>query len=637
MIAVSAPTWSSLRAHRGALTGTGAVLAVAGALVSATGVLMESGLRSPGHGPQAGMLAALAGSFAGTALMVVLMVTSSTVTLALRQRRRELALLRVVGATASQVRRQIADELVLLTLVAAPVGAVAGLGLARLTRPLLLDAGVVEPGFSFSPSPLPALSAVLLLLPVAVVAARLATREILRQPPTTAIREAAVEARGIGPVRRVLAAVTAVVGLLAAGLPIVVPGTLGAATAATSALLLVGAAALAGPLLVTAVVARVDRRTSGWRNPAGRLAIANTRGFSRRLATAVVPLAVALALGTVQSTTDRTVLTAATEQLRDGLHADLVVTGTGPLEPSEVDAIEGSSGETLALASTTLQVRTDDEDVPGLAALSWEWAAARVLPATGAGDLVDPGVDPGVVDGSLAALEQPGTVAVSSDVRFETGAGMGDDLVVRTDGGEQLELEVVAVYDRGLGFGGFITGTATAAAHGLDAPVDTVLVDAPAGAAGELSDRLADQGLTATSPAAYADTSVASGPQEQRLSLVLLLALLVFVGLAAANTLVMTTAGRRAELALLARTGATRRQLVTMAGVESLVVAALAWAIGTLAVLPAVAGVSGGLLGLAVPPVDVLTWAVLSGAVLVISVGSIVGATAVQVRRRVAA
>lgn len=622
---MSALTWSSLRAHRGALAGTAVVLAVAGALVSATGVLMESGLRSPGTGAQAGLLATIAGSFAGTALLVVLLVTSSTVTLALRQRRRELALLRVVGATASQVRRQIADELVLLTLVTAPVGAVAGLVLARLTRPLLLDAGVVEPGFSFTPSPLPALSAVVLLLPVAVVAARLATRETLRQPPTTAIREAAIDGRGIGQVRRVLAVVTAVLGVLAAGTPVVVPGTIGAATAATSALLLIGAAALAGPLLVTAVLDRVGRWTAGWRSPAGRLAIANTRGFSRRLATAVVPLAVALALGTVQSTTDRTVSAAATEQLRDGLHADLVVTGV--LEPADVAAVAGTPGVegSVALASTTLQVRTDDEEVPGLAALSWESQSVRVLPASGPGDLYDPGV----VDGSLAALEQPGTVAVSTDARFESGHGIGDEVLVRADGGERVALEVVAVYDRGLGFGSYTTGAATTAAHDLAAPVDTVLVAAPSDVAGEL----ARQGLTATSPAAYAEAAVAAGPQEQRLSLVLLLALLVFVGLAAANTLVMTTAGRRTELALLARTGATRRQLVAMAAVESLVVAGVAWAIGTLAVLPAVTGVAAGLLSLAVPPVDVLTWAVLSGAVLVIAVGSIVGTTAAQVRR----
>lgn len=618
------PTWASLRAHRGSLAGTAVVLAVAGALVSATGVLMESGLRDPGSEAQAGLLSTIASSFAGTALLVVLLVLSSTVTLALRQRRRELALLRVVGATSSQVRRQVSDELVLLTLVTAPVGAAAGLVLARLTRPLLLDAGVVAPGFAFTASPLPALSAVVLLLPVAVVAARLATRETLRQPPTAALREAAVDQREIGRVRRVLAAVTAAAGLLAAGSPLVVPGTIGAATAATSALLLVAAAALAGPLLVGWVLRHVARLTAGWHSPAGRLAVANSRGFSRRLATAVVPLAVALAIGTVQSTVDRTVSTAGAEQLRDGLHADLVVTSPAGFTPEDVAQIGGLAGvgATVPLASTSAQVRVDDEDVPGLAALSWEAQSLRVLPAGGPGD----SYDPDVVDGSLTALDRPDTVAVSTDVRFETGHGLGDEVEIRLDGRGTTTMEVVAVYDRGLGFGGYTTGTAT-----VDAPVDTVLVDTDAVAA--VTTALTDRGLVAAPPAAYARAAVAAGPQEQRLSLVLLLALLVFVGLAAANTLVMTTSGRRGELTVLARTGATRRQLVAMATFESLLVAGIAWAVGTLAVLPAITGVSVGLLGAAVPPVALATYGVLSLAVLAVSVGSIVGTAAVQVRR----
>ena len=83
------------------------VIALAAALLAATGRLLESGLRASGTDGDTGLLAALAGSFAGTALVVVVLVVASTVTLALRQRRRELALLRAVGATRSQVRRAI--------------------------------------------------------------------------------------------------------------------------------------------------------------------------------------------------------------------------------------------------------------------------------------------------------------------------------------------------------------------------------------------------------------------------------------------------------------------------------------------------------------------------------------------------
>jgi putative ABC transport system permease protein len=609
--------WSSVRAHRGSLTGTVLVIALAAALLAATGRLLESGLRASTTEGDPGLLAALAGSFAGTALVVVVLVVASTVTLALRQRRRELALLRAVGATRTQVRRTVSTELVLLTLLAAPLGAVPGLAAAGLTRPLLRDAGMIGEHTALVPSPAAAVAAVVLLLPVALVAGRLATRETLRLPPTAAVRDSGVEHREVGRVRRTLAWVTAAVGLLAAGSPLVVPGTVGSASAATSALLLVGAAALAGPLLVTWLLDHTRALSGRLRRPAARLALANSRGFSRRLATAVVPLAVMLAVGTVQSSVDRAVGTAATEQLRAGLHPDLVVSS------SDVAAVEAASGVEHAypLGSATARIRTDDEDVPGLSALSWETMALRVLPVGGTGD----SLDPGVVDGSLADLDEPGTVAVSTDARFETGHGLGDDVEVRLPGDRATTLRVVAVYERGLGFGGYLVGTAT-----VPTSPDTVLVRTDD--IGRARSSLAELGLTAVTPTAYAEQATSADAGEQRLSLVLLLALLAFVAVAAANALVMSTSGRRSELVLLRRTGATRRQLVSMALVEALVTAGVAWLIGTVAVVPAVIGVSAGLLGFAVPAVDLTTYAVLSLVVLGVAVGSIVPTVAARSR-----
>lgn len=621
MSALSSLARSSVRAHRGGFAGTFLVLALAAALLAATGVLMESGLRA---GTDAGLLTALAGSFAGTTILVVVLVVASTVTLAMRQRRRDLALLRAIGATRAQVRRLVGTEVALVTAVAAPLGALPGLALAHLVVPLLVSAGVVPAGFDLSLSPAPVLSATLLLLAVALVAGRLAARETLRTPPTSAVRESAVEARGIGPVRRVLAIGTAACGIAAAGSPLVVPGTIGGATAATSALLLVGAAALAGPLLVTWVL---DRTTSLQRlapGAAGRLALANTRGFSHRLTTVVVPLAVALAVGTVQSSVDRAVVTAAADQLRAGIHADLVVTG-----PQGLDSVAAVPGveSTTSLASVTAQVRTDDEEVPGLEALSWEPIGLRVLPD-------EPGAEaaynPDVVRGSLGDLSQAETVAISSDAAFETGKDIGDVVAIRLGDGQDTEAAVVAVYDRGLGFGGYLVGAATPREHGVDAPVDTVLVstDDPSAVARDLR---AD-GLTAVDVQTYVGDATSTGAQEQHLSLVLLLLLLGFVGLSAGNALVMTTVGRRNELALLSRTGATHRQLVVMAAVESVITAAAAWAIGTLAVVPAVFGVSYGVLGTVVPTIDLTTYAALSAAVLGISVLTIVPTVAVRLR-----
>jgi putative ABC transport system permease protein len=148
-------TWTlalaGARANRGSLSGTALVLAAAGAMVSLVGVFFESGSRA-GAGVEGAELIALASSYSGIALFVVVMVVASMVTLALRARRREFALLRTIGATSRQVRKQVSREVLLVALIAVPLGAVPGVLLARQFSPLLRDAGVLSPGSS-SPCP----------------------------------------------------------------------------------------------------------------------------------------------------------------------------------------------------------------------------------------------------------------------------------------------------------------------------------------------------------------------------------------------------------------------------------------------------------------------------------------------------
>ncbi|NPC96682.1 FtsX-like permease family protein [Nocardioides sp. zg-DK7169] len=610
---------SGALAHLPGLVAPFLVVALAGVLVSGTGVLVESGLRSPGD---AGFLVALALSFSGTALLLVVFVIAATVSLALRQRERDFALLRAVGATRGQVRGLVAREIGLVAGIAAPLGAVVGLVAVRRLTPALTGAGMVDPGFEMTLSPWPVLAATLFLLPVAHLAARLATRGTLRTSPTAAVARSTVEPAGIGRVRRTAAVAVAVAGLGSAFSPLVVPGTIGVATAAVSAFLLVGAAALGGPVLVGWLLDRTGRRGG----PATRLALANTRGFSRRLTTVVVPLALALGVGTVQATIDDTVATAGAAQLADGLHADLVVTGEGSsIDEGALDTLAAVPGVDTAvpLAAVPAQVRTDDES-GWLGALGWEPLQVRALPAQG----VDGTLDPDVVEGDLAALSGPeglDTVAVSRDARLDTGKGVGERIAIRWDGADLAWATVVAVYDRGLGFGDYLVGSDTPAAHGAAVPTDTVLLRTDdASAASALTDAATGLGLTASGEEEYVASAMAAGDSARDLSAVMLLLLLVFVGVAAANALVLATAGRREELVLLWRTGATRRQLLAMAAVEALVTGAVAWLIGTLTIVPAVLGVSAGLLGPAVPALALTTYAVLSATVFLIPLLTVV-------------
>jgi putative ABC transport system permease protein len=620
-------TWTlavaGARAHRGSLSGTALVLAAAGAMVSLVGVFFESGSRA-GAGVEGGLLVGLASSYSGIALFVVVMVVASMVTLALRARRREFALLRTIGATSRQVRKQVSREVLLVALIAVPLGAAPGVLLARRFSPLLRDAGMLSPGSQLSLSPLPVVAAVALLVPTAMLAGRLATRETLRTPPTEAVRGSAVESPGIGWKRGGFALVTLVAGLAIAFTPLWTPGTLGGETAGLSAFFLIGAVALAGPLLVARTFGRTVLLAGARTGAPTRLALHNVRGFSRRLTTVIVPLALALAVGTIQTSVNSALGQASEQQLRAAVTADLVLTGD-PSAASELTAVPGVAG-VAPLTDVPVEVRTVDEE-PDVQV--WESTRLRTVSA----DVPSSVFDPGVTDGSLAALSARDTVAISSDAASEIGLGTGDSLAVRYDDAEH-RLEVVAVYERGLGVGGYLTAPDTATSLGSDATPSTLLVTTNDKATtAQTADRIRDLGYTVQSPGQYAASATSPDAAVQRLSTVLLLLLLVFIVLGAANALVLTTAGRHAELVLLHRTGTTRRQLRRMLTVESLLTGVLAWLIGTAAVVPAVLGVSAGLLPGQVPVVDLTTYALLSLVVLATAVGATTATAAWAVRR----
>ncbi|WP_260458706.1 FtsX-like permease family protein [Actinotalea ferrariae] len=613
---------SGVRAHRGAFAGTAVVLAVASAVLAVTGVLFESGLRTQAAGDTAsgGLLVALASSYSGTLLVVVVMVVAATVSLALRSRRREFALLRAVGATPAQVRRAVTLEVGVVSLVAAPVGAVAGLFGARLLDPMLVRAGMVEPDFASSLSPLPVLIAVLLIMVTAVPVGRLGAREAARTAPTAALQQSAVEDRQVGTGRKVTALVLTLGGLAAAFSSLWVPGLMGSATASLSAFLLIGAAALAGPVLVGWIFDRLARMQPATGRPATMLAVRNVRGFSRRLTTVVVPLALVVAAATIQTSVNHAITTGAEQELRAAITADLVVTPADDASedlPAQVAAVPGVASA-APLATVPAQVRTEvDEDFGA----TWEATALRVVPGDTAA------LDPDVVEGSLADLDAPNTVAVSTDTAFTTGAGLGETLTLRL-GDDEVDATVVAVFSRGLGVGGAVTGPATAEAHGLPVVADTVLVDLTAEADVQAAEAaISALGATATDVDGYLASATTAGG-ENDISVTLLLMLLGVVAVGAASTLAMTTMARREELALLHRTGTTRRQLMAMTTVEAAITGVTAWVLGTVAVVPAVVGVSAGLLN-GPPVVDVPSYAVVSAAVVVFALV----ATALAARR----
>ncbi|WP_284303149.1 FtsX-like permease family protein [Mobilicoccus caccae] len=506
------------------------------------------------------------------------------------------------------------------------------------TAPLLVASGVAPADLEIVPSLLPIAGVIAIVVPVALVAALLGTREQLRVAPTDALRQAGIESPRLGRLRLTLAAGCAVAGLLSALTPWVIPGAIGGATAGGSALLLITAAALAGPWLVQQVFDRVAAPLAGRGGASTQLALANTRGFSRRLTSVVVPLALVVTFGIVQNLVAATLGAAGTQQLSDGLRSDVVAASSRVLTPDVLDRVADLPGVRTATptGTTTAELRSEsDDDDPFGARFSWEPVAVRLVPATDATDLIDLGV----TAGSLTGLTSPGTVALSSDTAFEHGLSVGDTVPLRftgTSGPVQEEgspARVVALYSRGLGLGPVAVGSSTLPAH-VPGPSDAMLlIDVEPGATALVQEGVADLGLQVADRNQVIASAGEAEATSQAVSLAVLLVLLAFIALGALNAVAMTTLGRREEFALLQVIGTSRRQVVRSAAMEAGIVGAAAIVLGILAVVPAAAGITYGFAHAAFPSVSWGLVAVLVFTAALVPVAGIPGVATLMTAR----
>lgn len=620
---------SVLLVNRGGLVGSFAIVVLAAALLTATGTWLQAGWSAePSDG--LALLPALASSFAGTTVIITVFLVASSFATALRRRRREFALLRSVGATAAQVRGQVVSEVLVVVALGAPAGAVLGVLIAPLLTPLLVANRIIPADFSVPVSPLAALAAIVMITAASVAAGRLAARESAKLSPVEAVRQSSAEPAVISAGRRIAAVITALAGVLVALTPLFSPGLLGAVAGSSSVLLLIVASALGGPVIVGWLAARAAEVPSGRAETA--LAVLNMRGFSRRSTAVILPLALLLCLGAVQSGVSVASARATGVQLEKALTADLVVSAPSGAVADEAE-IAGLPGveQTARLGAIQASVRVDDpdEDLPGLDALSWEATSIRSITPADAGLL-----DPGVVDGDLSALAGTGTIAVSRDALAFTGKGIGDTIGLRA-GGEDATVRIVAIYDNALGVGDYLTSTT--GAESPQGEQGVLLVRTAPQSQDVVRDALRAAGLAVTDAHGFAEEARAVSGAEQGLSTVLLLALLAFIAVAALQTLATATAGRRAEFELLRRTGATRSQILAMVAVESAFIVGAALLLAAAAALPALLSFGIGVLGDPLAAFDPVITAALAGAVIALPVVTTLGVAAGQTAPRGAA
>ncbi|GAB3868968.1 hypothetical protein GCM10029964_127190 [Kibdelosporangium lantanae] len=294
-------------------------------------------------------LVLLAAVFGGMVLVVMALVVSATISLTVRQRQQELALLRATGATPKQVHRMVLAETMAVGAIAALCGAVLGSLLGNKIFDTSVSLGIVPTELVFQQDVVAFAAGIVGTLAIVYAAAWFAALAASRARPIQALAEAAIPSAKVNPLRRTGAAICAVATVLLAATTVFMPADTASAIGGPAVLTGAIAVALVGPEIMAFVA---DRFGPFIRRLAGRdatLAVINSRARAVAFAAALTPitLASAVALGNIyaQTTTQHAQISAYTNQL----NADAVITtNTGAITPEALTRIRSTPGVTTA-------------------------------------------------------------------------------------------------------------------------------------------------------------------------------------------------------------------------------------------------------------------------------------------------
>jgi putative ABC transport system permease protein len=511
--------------------------------------------------------------FAAIGLVVACFTIYNTFQIVVTQRRREMALLRAVGASRRQVLFAQLLEASIVGLMASVVGLCAGVGVAGLLKAMMEQFGIDIPAGGTVVELRTVVLAIIVGTLVTVASAVFPALRASRVPPLAALRDVAVG--GIEtPRRRLLAGA----GILLGGASAMGIGLAG------SGVQWVGLGALAvfiGMFVLGPLIARPAVRATGSALPGitGSLARENALRNPKRTARTGAALMVGVALVAAI-----TVMSASLKDwIRDTVDAqftgDFVVAtdtfGFGGISPQLADdlnqlpEVATATGIRIGVARIGQTEPTDQQYV-------------SIDPAT-AGSLFDIGM----VTGSIAGLTVDGVLA-DDDEAERRGIGVGDTVDFQFLNGTSRTLTVQGIYTEQDLAGPMVVSHALHEQSGIDQFDFSVYVSKSSG----VSDDAAEAAIATVSDA-YPNAELQSrseyidGQADQLDQLVNLmyglLGLAVVIALfSIANSMSLSIYERTHELGLLRAVGMTRHQTRTTVRWESVLTASLGTGLGLL-------------------------------------------------------
>jgi putative ABC transport system permease protein len=491
---------------------------------------------------------ALVGAF------VTVFVVSSTFALAVVQRRRELALIRLIGATTRQVGRMLRTEALLVAGVAAAAGVLLAVPVAHLVVAMLRHLDLAPPSLAPVITPWPFIVAAGLGFPVALLGVSAAAWRTRRVRPMEAVRLATYEPSSMTAWRWLF-------GLAALGAGIAaVPAAMSNPDQGYEVLLafglVVGANALApaGIPMLGRVVAPLARRASA----ALEIAQASLRLHARRSAAVATPVLVLAGLVGALSASTFTIEESMAGELRYGTTADVIVVPT--VAPGLAPAVLDDAVDMDVVAGVTPVATTQIYLAPS----GRDRFTAYALPA-------------GSFDGALRYRVRAGSLsdlrgdafAVTSTVAAARGWRLGELVVMFLADGSEARLRLVAIVAGGGGFDSlpaFLLPTGRVSDHTGEWATTHALITLrpgadPGEAAAALSGRMAGKGAVAVTRDQWLERTLA---QQFEGNHTFLLAILImaaaYTTIAIANTVGMAVRERIPDLALARLAGASCRQ-----------------------------------------------------------------------------
>jgi len=355
-----------------------------------------------------------------------------------------------------------------------------------------------------------------------------------------------------------------------------------------TAIFLVIAVGCLGPI-VARLAANALQPLFGAVSPVGGfIAGANLATATRRFSSASTPLVLTIAMSCTLLFSTTTLDHAISQQRHAGVTSDLALSSAGSgLAPSILRAVRATPGvvSAVALTPTALgpSLGVGDDVIP-----------AAIVDGSGGG------LDVGVTDGSLANLHGR-AIALSRNRATSIHAKIGERVEVTLGDDTKTHAKVVAIYTRALGFGEALIAPALAAGHQNSPLVDTVLVRAhneraTAGRLRSLASRY--PGLRVSTTASIASADDADRETNRWLGPLFVAIIFAFTSIAVVNTLVMIALRRNRELALLRLSGATKRQVRSMARWEAALIVAIGLGVGVAiaatALVPLTHALTGG-------------------------------------------